>query len=186
MKNDLIFKAITFAAHAHRNQRRRYHGIPYINHLLRVTEKAVSSGLPDEAIMAAVLHDVLEDTDTTEKNLEEHFSADVILLVKLLTKWWPDGAKGPEVAIYKKKYYEAILENDQATNLKLLDRADNVSDFATSLPEAEAEARKYLGESEMEFPRLFEKSKNEKVKALYLESMEILRKAISSSTRNKE
>jgi (p)ppGpp synthase/HD superfamily hydrolase len=180
MNNALIFKAITFAAHAHRDQRRRYHGIPYINHLLRVGERAVNSGLSDEAVMAALLHDVLEDTETTEVDLEKHFSSEVILLVKLLTKWWPDGAKGPEIFLNKKKYYEAILKNDQATNLKLLDRADNVSDFATSLPEAEAEARKYLGESEKEFPPLFEKSNNEKVKALYLESMEILRKALLS------
>jgi GTP pyrophosphokinase len=174
----LIFKAATFAADAHCHQKRNYHQMPYINHLIRVTEQAALAKLSSEAIAAAFLHDVLEDTEVKYEELQRYFPERVVKLVKLLTKWWPDYTSGKEIETFKAQYFECILEDNEAIDLKLLDRSDNVLDFVTSLPDSSEESKDYLFETKKDFPILFERSKNEIVKSRYLHAVRTLESAL--------
>src|SRR5580704_12145664 len=83
-----ILRAATFAAESHGNQRRKGAAAePYINHLLEVAH-LVSQGLsaPDtNLIMAALLHDVVEDSGVTHQELVERFGTDVADLVAEVT-----------------------------------------------------------------------------------------------------
>jgi (p)ppGpp synthase/HD superfamily hydrolase len=59
----LLTKAFNFAAFKHRNQRRKYGDLPYINHPVEVTDFLSQAGVTDINILcAAVLHDTVEDT----------------------------------------------------------------------------------------------------------------------------
>lgn len=61
-----VFRALSFAARAHRNQVRKGTGEPYINHLIDVVELLVRVAHVNDAavLVAAALHDVIEDTST--------------------------------------------------------------------------------------------------------------------------
>jgi len=62
----IFTKALTFGAYKHRNQRRKNGDIPYINHPIEVADILAKAGVTDyEVLSAAVLHDTVEDTDTT-------------------------------------------------------------------------------------------------------------------------
>jgi guanosine-3',5'-bis(diphosphate) 3'-pyrophosphohydrolase len=75
-----LIDAIAFAAHRHRNQRRKdVEASPYINHPIALARVlAVEAGIKDEkTLLAAVLHDTLEDTETSFEELREHFGLTV-------------------------------------------------------------------------------------------------------------
>ena len=82
---DLIRRAYDRAAAAHANQR-RLSGEPYIHHPLAVAHILARFGFDDKILAAALLHDVLEDTDESREELEEAFGSDVAFLVDGLTK----------------------------------------------------------------------------------------------------
>ena len=72
----LILGALEFAAHKHRNQRRKdVAASPYINHCIAVANLLVNEGgVFDRAtVCAALLHDTIEDTETTSEELSRHF-----------------------------------------------------------------------------------------------------------------
>ncbi|MCM3011987.1 HD domain-containing protein, partial [Bacillus subtilis] len=75
-----LVAAIAFAADKHRNQRRKdEEASPYINHPIALADVlANEAGVEDErVIVAAVLHDTVEDTETTEQELLRLFGKDV-------------------------------------------------------------------------------------------------------------
>lgn len=81
----IVDRALAFATVAHGDQKRKYSGEPYIVHPVEVM-KIVSSVDHDDAMLAAaLLHDVVEDTDVTIEEIEESFGADVADLVSDLT-----------------------------------------------------------------------------------------------------
>jgi guanosine-3',5'-bis(diphosphate) 3'-pyrophosphohydrolase len=83
-----LLKATFFAAQRHSTQRRKGPGDePYVNHLIEAAALlATVGGVQDaEVLMAAVLHDVLEDTPTTRQEVLEHFGPRVLQLVESLT-----------------------------------------------------------------------------------------------------
>jgi (p)ppGpp synthase/HD superfamily hydrolase len=117
---DLLRRAYRFARDAHAGQRRR-HGTPYIEHPVAVAWLAherfgVSDG---EVLAAALLHDVLEDTDATDLSA---FPARTVCLVELLTDPYPaSGRRGsPDRS-------ELWADRD-ATVLKACDRLCNLAD----------------------------------------------------------
>lgn len=73
------------AAHAAVGQTRKYTGEPYIVHPLEVASIVESAGGTDAMVAAALLHDVLEDTDVTVDLLEAEFGSEVADLVLWLT-----------------------------------------------------------------------------------------------------
>ncbi len=78
---DLIEKAVIFAAKAHEKQVRKGTDIPYITHPYMVGMYLQKAGCSDEVIAAGILHDVLEDTETTYEELAEEFGVRVANLV---------------------------------------------------------------------------------------------------------
>src|SRR5574341_1153174 len=84
----LLLKALAFAAHKHRDQRRKDpEASPYINHPIALADVLVNEGgVRDiEVLCAALLHDTLEDTDTTLRELEQAFNARIADIVAEVT-----------------------------------------------------------------------------------------------------
>jgi len=83
-----LLRALDFAAHKHRDQRLKgSERAPYINHVISVTFLlAGEAGVSDEVLLiAAILHDTLEDTDTKFCELERVFGGSVANLVREVT-----------------------------------------------------------------------------------------------------
>lgn len=77
-----IYQAVGFARCAHRNQKRRYTDEAYINHPIAVARLVAASDTDVDTITAAVLHDVIEDTDVSAEALEAEFGNRVMALLK--------------------------------------------------------------------------------------------------------
>lgn len=114
---ELFAKAVAFAAEKHKRQVRR-DGTPYIYHPLKVAEILKDTGFELKFQMAAVLHDVLEDTDATEEDLRV-FGKEVLEAVKLVTRL-PDAKE--------EEYIAAILQNRIAAVVKNADKIHNMMD----------------------------------------------------------
>lgn len=84
-KDSLVYQAYLLAKQAHENMQRRS-GEPYIIHPLAVARMVYQWGLDDASIAAALLHDVVEDTDISLKDIEKKFGTEVSFLVDGLTK----------------------------------------------------------------------------------------------------
>ena len=138
---DLILRAVAFAAHKHRDQRRKdKDASPYINHPIALAKVLWQEGGVRDAqvIAAALLHDTLEDTETTWQELRGDFGeeiADVVLEVTD-TKWIrKEVRKRLQVA-------RAARSSDKAKLVKLADKICNVRDIAAHPPAGWALERK--------------------------------------------
>jgi len=80
-----IWKAYTFAEEAHKDQFRKS-GEPYIVHPVQVASILVGLKMDAETIAGGFLHDVVEDTDVTIEEIEDHFNKEVAMLVDGVTK----------------------------------------------------------------------------------------------------
>ncbi|MEG1645842.1 MAG: bifunctional (p)ppGpp synthetase/guanosine-3',5'-bis(diphosphate) 3'-pyrophosphohydrolase [Clostridia bacterium] len=124
---DLIIKAYEYAKCAHEGQK-RVSGEDYIIHPMAVAEILVDLGLDFETIEAALLHDVLEDTPTTEQQLEKEFGKNVVVLVNGVTKLdkLQFKTKEEEQAENLRKMLLAMSEDLRIIIIKLADRLHNV------------------------------------------------------------
>lgn len=77
----MIDEAIRFAAEAHKDMVRKDNGQPYIFHPLEVLSLVSLMTLDDEVLCAAILHDTVEDTDTTIRDIREQFGERVAAMV---------------------------------------------------------------------------------------------------------
>jgi hypothetical protein len=84
-EDDLIARADRFAAHAHRNQKRKYTFEPYVEHTREVAKILKDHGRPPEEIAAALLHDTVEDTDATHEDIVKNFGPKVAQYVHEVT-----------------------------------------------------------------------------------------------------
>jgi len=116
-----ISEAFTFAIAAHEGQMRES-GVPYISHPIRVALHALSNELSTEAIIAAVLHDVVEDTDTPIEKIAELFGDEIAEIVAALTK--PEKGTPNRNRIYQEQLLQGPIV---ACKIKLLDIQDNLS-----------------------------------------------------------
>jgi len=125
-END-IKKAIQFGAQKHKGQVRKFDGKPYFGHPTRVAETIKKITKDKDVIIAAYLHDTVEDTETTVEELVKTFNKRVAALVKELTT-----VMGPadNKAEYLLKKMNSMSK--EALLIKLADRLDNVSDFPTA------------------------------------------------------
>ena len=119
----LTRKAMIIAYEAHKNQVDKS-GVPYIYHPIHVAEQMDSE---NECIIA-LLHDVVEDTNVTFKQLEEVFSKEIIDILKLLTR---------EENIEYDEYIKRIKNNSIACKVKIADLTHNLDktrlDFVTEV-----------------------------------------------------
>ena len=81
----VIDRAVEYAANKHRDQKRK-DGSPYIIHPLAVAEIVAETGLDTDAILGAILHDCIEDTDSTYDEIARQFGSTVASLVEGVTK----------------------------------------------------------------------------------------------------
>jgi GTP diphosphokinase / guanosine-3',5'-bis(diphosphate) 3'-diphosphatase len=130
---DLILRAVAFAAHKHRDQRRKNKDAsPYINHPIQLATVLWEEGRVRDAevIAAALLHDTLEDTETTWQELRGEFGegiADVVLEVTD-TQWIKrELRKRLQVA-------RARHSSEQAKLVKLADKICNLRDMSAHPP----------------------------------------------------
>jgi guanosine-3',5'-bis(diphosphate) 3'-pyrophosphohydrolase len=123
-----LLEALDFAAQRHSAQRRKGpDAAPYVNHLIEVAMLVACVGQVDdvEVLIAAVLHDVLEDTATTAAEVEQRFGARVLALVDALSddKSLPRGRRR-EVTLEELPETEALVKiiklADLSSNIKLL------------------------------------------------------------------
>ena len=114
--SDKIKLAIEFATQKHKGQK-RIGGDDYITHPIAVFKMVKEKGYGEDYQIAALFHDLLEDTDTTEQEILSISNQNVLTAVKLLTK-----EKGYDM----KSYVEAIKANPIAFAVKSADRLHNL------------------------------------------------------------
>lgn len=76
-----IHNAIIFATLKHQNQKRKGTEVPYIVHPMEVMQILTANNCSENVIIAGILHDTLEDTDTKESEIKELFGDDVLAIV---------------------------------------------------------------------------------------------------------
>lgn len=108
--------ALAFATKKHKGQF-RIGGLPYITHPVAVAEIVKEKGGDTDAVITALFHDLLEDTDATEEEILSLGNEKILQAVKLLTK-----SKG----YVMKEYVEGIRKNKTAFLVKGADRLHNL------------------------------------------------------------
>jgi GTP diphosphokinase / guanosine-3',5'-bis(diphosphate) 3'-diphosphatase len=129
----LFIKAVAFAAHKHRLQRRKdSEASPYINHPIALANVLANEGfvLDQATLCAAVLHDTVEDTATTQQEIAAAFGDEVATLVMLVT----DDKSLPKDARKQLQIEHAAGLPAKAKLIKLADKICNVRDMLDSPP----------------------------------------------------
>ena len=135
MSNDIqrLLHAATFAARKHRDQRRKdAEASPYINHPLAVSALlAGDGGVTDvELLAAALLHDTVEDTETSHDEIRELFGCDISGLVAEVT----DDKSLPKERRKQLQVENGPHQSDRAKQLKLADKICNIRDINAASP----------------------------------------------------
>lgn len=128
-----IIRAAAFAAHKHRDQRRKDAAAsPYINHPLALARiLAVEGGVTDVATLcAALLHDTIEDTETTADELVAEFGSEVAGIVQEVT----DDKSLAKPDRKRMQVEHAAHISDKAKRVKLADKISNLRDVANNPP----------------------------------------------------
>ena len=140
-------EALSFAAEAHGEQRRKFTDEPYIEHPKRVAETVKTVPHTAEMICAAYLHDVVEDTPVKIEEIAEKFGPKVAKLVEELTDEYMK-VNYPHLNRKARKQKEVERQADmsaEAKTIKLADVIDNTPDIVKNDP---GFGRKYLYEME--------------------------------------
>jgi guanosine-3',5'-bis(diphosphate) 3'-pyrophosphohydrolase len=126
-------RALAFASRKHSQQRRKdADASPYINHpIALVSILAVEAGINDcDTLCAALLHDTIEDTDTSVEELVEAFGGHVASLVQEVT----DDKRLPKAERKLRQVQHAAHLSPKARPVKLADKIANLRDVADSPP----------------------------------------------------
>ena len=129
-----ILEALHFSAQKHRDQRRKGpEASPYINHAIEVAEILTRVGNVQSLSMlqAAVLHDTIEDTETTALELEQRFGRNVRRIVEEVT----DDKSLPKQERKRLQVEHTPDLSPEAKLIKLADKICNVTDVIHSAPE---------------------------------------------------
>jgi guanosine-3',5'-bis(diphosphate) 3'-pyrophosphohydrolase len=147
MTPDLL-SALDFAAEKHKTQRRKDPAqTPYINHVIEVAAILARDGVTDRtALLAAILHDTIEDTDTTPEELAERFGSEVRDVVLEVT----DDKSLPKAERKRLQVEHAPRLSHAARLVKLGDKISNLRYVAHHPPESWSveRRREYLGWTE--------------------------------------
>lgn len=128
-----LAQAISFAAKKHKAQKRKgADGEPYINHPLEVLNLLTNvGGVEDfDILIAAVLHDTIEDTDATKEEITELFGENVCKMVLELT----DDKSLPKAERKQLQIEHAPHISDGAKQVKLCDKISNIRDVTENPP----------------------------------------------------
>ena len=142
------YRAVDYAVEAHEGQKRKKSEIPYIYHPLNMACHALSMGIREDEIIAAILlHDVVEDCGKTIDELP--VSDGTKELVRLMTKDKSQGSHNPETL---DKYYGEIATNPKAALIKCIDRCNNITTMSWGL--SRDGIYRYIEETEKYYPKL--------------------------------
>ncbi|XP_014780413.1 guanosine-3',5'-bis(diphosphate) 3'-pyrophosphohydrolase MESH1 [Octopus bimaculoides] len=135
-----VIECANFAAIKHKNQKRKdVEGTPYINHPIGVSYILTNeAGITDPlVIQAALLHDTVEDTDTTLQEIEDHFGKEVAGIVAEVT----DDKSLAKAERKKLQIEHAKTSSHRAKLVKLADKLYNLRDLNRSTPVGWTEER---------------------------------------------
>src|SRR5262249_18272774 len=124
---ELVTRAFGFAAAAHEGQQRRS-GSDFIEHPVRVARICAKLRLDEQTLAAALLHDVVEDTDTDIEDVRSEFGDEVARLVEAVTKLTRIQFQSREQAEAEnyRKMVVAMSEDVRVILIKLADRLHNM------------------------------------------------------------
>lgn len=141
MDAGLLLDALEFASIRHRDQRRKdREASPYINHPIAVARLLWQHGVTDPvAIVAAVLHDTIEDTATTQDEIAARFGEPIASVVAEVTD---------DKSLFKEERKQLQIEHaphlsTRAKLVKLADKTCNLRDIIDSPPYAWSEERRH-------------------------------------------
>lgn len=145
-KVDIITKAYNFAKEAHKGVRRRS-GEPYIMHPLAVARIVCGEmGLGSTSISAALLHDVVEDTEYTSEDIKMMFGEKISLIVEGLTKI-SSGMFGEDVSAQAENFRKLLLTMSDDIRVILIKIADRLHNMRTLDSMAPTKKFKITGET---------------------------------------
>lgn len=130
----LLIKALTFAANKHRNQRRKnVDAFPYINHPISLVNILCNEVHVTDinVICSALLHDTVEDTETTSEELANEFGHEISSIVMEVTDDQTITARQKRKQL---QVEHAAHISDQAKMLKLADKISNLRDLSIDPP----------------------------------------------------
>ena len=123
----LVDRAVEYAQNKHKEQKRK-DGSPYIIHPLAVAEIVAEMGLDLDAVLAALLHDCIEDTDASHEDIEKLFGQTVAELVEGVTKLTRANFSSTEQAQMEnlRKMFMAMSKDIRVVLIKIADRLHNM------------------------------------------------------------
>ena len=145
MTKELVKRALAFATLAHGDQKRKYTGVPYIVHPIEVMEIVKTVPHDDEMLAAALLHDVVEDTDVTIEEILAAFGDDVASLVADLT----DVSKPEDGNRKLRKGLDRDHSAESSARAQTVKLADLISNSADILENDPSFAKVFLAEKEL-------------------------------------
>ncbi len=147
-------KAVDFAVEAHRNQKRKRSATPYIYHPLNMACHALSMGIREDAVIAAILlHDVIEDCGKAVDELP--VGEEARRIVRLLTHEKENGVGREKVVT---AYYDAIAAEPKAALVKCIDRCNNLTTMSWGL--SGERIYRMIMETEKYYPKLLKAIKS--------------------------
>ena len=133
---ELVDRAVEYAKEKHKNQSRK-DGSPYIIHPLAVAEIVAEMGLDEDAILGALLHDCIEDTDASHDEIARLFGNSVAELVEGVTKLTRANFSSTEQAQMEnlRKMFMAMSKDIRVVLIKIADRLHNMRTMQYQTPE---------------------------------------------------
>jgi hypothetical protein len=127
-----VLHALQFAAQKHRDQKRKgAEASPYVNHPIAVAELLSRFGIEDRVtLQAALLHDTLEDTETTPAELEDQFGSHVRDVVLEVT----DDKRKPKQVRKELQVLRTLVASERARLIRLADKVSNIVDLVERPP----------------------------------------------------
>lgn len=133
-----VHKVLNLATKLHESQTRKESGVPYIFHPISIANAIQKLGIIDEVLIsAALLHDTVEDCNITLEQLEQELHdldiafQDVKFIIKLVGELTRDESSKETKEQYLKDFSKKSIK---ALLIKVLDRLDNIEDFAAFNP----------------------------------------------------
>lgn len=131
MDEKLLAKAIDYASQKHDGQFRKWpEKLPYVEHCKNVANELIEAGYKDEVVIAGVLHDTVEDTQTTLEELNKTFGKKVAKLVMSVTEKGDDMTFAERLDAYIKKVQKG---GAKAKAISAADKIDNMNSMRGAL-----------------------------------------------------
>ena len=131
----ILQRAVEYASNKHIDQKRK-DGSPYIIHPLAVAEIVAEMGLDMDAVLGALLHDCIEDTDASHEDIEKLFGQTVAELVEGVTKLTRANFSSSEQAQMEnlRKMFMAMSKDIRVVLIKIADRLHNMRTMQYQTP----------------------------------------------------